>query len=65
MRESGRPVDPKGRTQVRPGDILTLRYAGGGGYGDPAERDSSAVEDDLKNGLVTEEAARDVYGHGK
>ena len=63
--QSGRPVDPKGRTQVRPGDVLTFRYAGGGGYGDPTERDASAVEDDLKNGLVTEKTARDVYGHGQ
>ena len=63
--ESGRPIDPKGRTQVGPGDLLTLRYAGGGGYGDPKERDTSAVEDDLKNGLVTAETARDVYGHGQ
>ena len=63
--ESGRPIDPKGRTHVQPGDVLTLRYAGGGGYGEPRERDASAVEDDLRNGLVSAESARDIYGYGK
>lgn len=62
--KSGRPIDPKGRTQVRPGDVLTLRYAGGGGYGEPKERAPLALEQDLRNELVSPEAAREIYGHG-
>jgi N-methylhydantoinase B len=37
-------------------------YAGGGGYGDPKQRDTAAVEDDLRDGYVTASAARRHYG---
>ncbi|MBI3967198.1 MAG: hydantoinase B/oxoprolinase family protein, partial [Chloroflexi bacterium] len=43
-------------------ETLTLRLPGGGGYGDPRRRDPALVEWDLKNGYVTPEAAREVYG---
>ena len=49
---------------MRPGDVLTLRYAGGGGYGEPKERAPLALEHDLRNELVSPEAAREIYGHG-
>ncbi|MBO0688548.1 MAG: hydantoinase B/oxoprolinase family protein [Candidatus Dormibacteraeota bacterium] len=51
----------KGRSRIRPGDRLWVRYPGGGGYGDPAERDRDAVSADLEAGLVTEAQARDEY----
>jgi N-methylhydantoinase B len=35
---------------------------GGGGYGDPFERDPRAVLDDVLNGYVSLEAARREYG---
>jgi N-methylhydantoinase B len=54
-------VHPKARRQVNPGDILTLRYAGGGGYGPPEERELERVLDDLRNGLISEELARQAY----
>ena len=47
---------------MRRGDLLVLQSAGGGGYGDPLERDPAAVLDDLREGYVTPERARDVYG---
>ena len=34
----------------------------GGGYGDPSERDREAVSEDVRNGKVSEAAAREVYG---
>ncbi len=43
-------------------DVLFLRSASGGGYGDPLDRDPAAVLDDLREGLTTEEIARAVYG---
>ncbi|WP_306205468.1 hydantoinase B/oxoprolinase family protein [Actinoplanes sp. RD1] len=50
------------RTNVRPGDRVTLLTAGGGGHGDPAARDPEAVRRDVAEGYVSARAARDVYG---
>jgi N-methylhydantoinase B/oxoprolinase/acetone carboxylase alpha subunit len=36
--------------------------ASGGGYGDPLERDPQSVLEDVIEGLVSEGAAREVYG---
>jgi N-methylhydantoinase B/oxoprolinase/acetone carboxylase alpha subunit len=41
---------------------LTLRTAGGGGFGDPLERDPREVLSDVRNGLVSSEAAARQYG---
>jgi N-methylhydantoinase B/oxoprolinase/acetone carboxylase alpha subunit len=41
---------------------ITIDTAGGGGYGDPALRDPKSVLRDVRNGLVSLEAARDLYG---
>ena len=35
---------------------------GGGGYGDPLDRDPEAVRDDVRDGLVSLAAAHDEYG---
>ena len=35
----------------------------GGGIGDPRQRDRMLVAEDLRNGLITPERARDVYGY--
>jgi len=36
--------------------------ASGGGYGDPMERDPQMVLKDFIDGLVSKEAAHDIYG---
>jgi N-methylhydantoinase B len=43
---------------------LTLRASspGGGGWGDPLERDPLAVVLDVRNGVVSRQAAEEVYG---
>ncbi len=51
----------KSRTTIEPGMRLRLRYAGGGGYGDPKARDLNLVRDDIKNGYISAEAARRDY----
>ena len=56
------PAAPKGRHLLQPGDTFTTFEAGGGGYGDPLTRDRRLVEADLVAGLVSPEAARDIYG---
>jgi N-methylhydantoinase B len=53
----------KGRMDLKRGDILTLYTAGGGGYGPPAERQRSAIAEDLRQGYVTLDKARSVYGY--
>ena len=51
----------KSRTTIEPGMRLRLRYAGGGGYGDPKARDLNLVRDDIKNGYISAAAARRDY----
>jgi N-methylhydantoinase B len=41
---------------------VLLRSPSGGGYGPPHERDPERVADDVREGFVTAEAARGVYG---
>ena len=62
FRDGTRPHQ-KGRTMMRPGELLRLHFPGGGGFGDPVERDSAAIEDDIAKGYVSMEAARSVYGY--
>ena len=50
------------RVAFGPGDRFALGSPGGGGFGDPLERDVAAVEDDLNDGLIDLATARDVYG---
>lgn len=51
------PADP-----VLQGDIWIQRVGGGGGYGDPLERDPAEAMKDLRRGLISPEVARSVYG---
>lgn len=50
------------RTPVRGGDRVTVLTAGGGGHGDPRERDPERIREDVLDGYVSAEAARTVYG---
>src|SRR5205823_14947647 len=44
------------------GEKVSLRSGGGGGWGPPLERDPELVLWDVRNGYVTREQARDIYG---
>ncbi|OGQ74438.1 MAG: hypothetical protein A3G40_04905 [Deltaproteobacteria bacterium RIFCSPLOWO2_12_FULL_57_22] len=46
---------------ARPGETVTFLTAGGGGYGDPSERNSTAVRRDLALGYVSKEHAEQDY----
>jgi N-methylhydantoinase B len=48
--------------KVQPGDRIIFRTAGGGGWGDPLERDPAKVRNDVARKLVSSEAAREAYG---
>ena len=54
-------VGLKSRNLLKSGSTVTFEFAGGGGYGDPAERDIAAIERDLELDLVSEEAASRYY----
>jgi N-methylhydantoinase B len=47
---------------VPPGKRLYAELPGGGGFGDPLARDALEVADEVRAGLVSPEAAREVYG---
>jgi N-methylhydantoinase B len=47
---------------IEAGSTLRVRSAGGGGYGDPLEREPRRVGLDVREGYVSAEAARLVYG---
>lgn len=42
--------------------VVMIRSAGGGGYGDPLERDTDRVAADVREGFVSPEAAHQLYG---
>ena len=46
---------------VEPGDTISYR-TGGGGYGPPEERDPERFARDVREGKVSAERAREVYG---
>ena len=51
---AGHPVDA--------GDIIMVRSAGGGGYGDPLRRDPQRVATDLREGYISAAQAHQLYG---
>jgi len=59
---SGQPGNPFGLTRMKPGDVIIMDAAGGGGYGDPLERDPEMVQDDVIQGYVSMEKAKEDYG---
>jgi N-methylhydantoinase B len=74
---AGRPfsivVDPGGPNErevdaladaepVRAGEVIRIRTTGGGGWGDPFDRDPALVAADVRDGKVSVAGARDDYG---
>jgi N-methylhydantoinase B/oxoprolinase/acetone carboxylase alpha subunit len=46
---------------LAPGDRFSMATGGGGGYGDPRDRDPASLAEDVREGLVSDEAAATVY----
>ncbi len=55
-------ANPSTLTFCDSGDRISFISAGGGGYGDPLERDPKAVEQDVQYGYVSIEKAKQDYG---
>lgn len=53
---------PKFLTTVNTGDILKVRLSGGGGHGNPGDRDPMLVREDLAEGKITSAHAASAYG---
>ena len=51
--DDGSPFGSKGKQTVPAGRRLILELPGGGGFGDPAERDPAAAANDLAQGYVS------------
>jgi N-methylhydantoinase B len=50
-----------GKFELQAGHAFYLESAGGGGFGDPAERDPERLARDIDEGYVSKQAARDKY----
>lgn len=68
--EDGVPVDGEWeRFGPKPGlmpmtnrDVYSVIWQGGGGWGDPLEREPGAVAHDVESGAISENAAKEIYG---
>jgi len=50
-----------GSEPFQSGESFTLKTQGGGGWGDPTDRNPNKIREDVLNEKVTPEAARDIY----
>jgi len=64
IKPNGKRIKLKSKCTVKieKGDIFVVRTPGGGGYGNPMEREPKRVLHDVLNGLVPLEAAKKDYG---
>ena len=47
--------------RLNAGDTFTLLTGGGGGFGPPQERDPARVAHDVRQGYISQKAAKDTY----
>ena len=59
---AGEDLPSKGEVRVPAGETLVFETPGGGGFGPPAQRAADKVLRDLEEELISNEAARDIYG---
>jgi N-methylhydantoinase B len=56
-------INSKMVTELNKNDRVVIETAGGGGYGNPIKRSRAQVTDDIRNGKVSPERAKSVYGY--
>jgi N-methylhydantoinase B len=63
-RDMSKGIEPfvNGRGFIGPDQVVAIASSGGGGVGDPRLRDRETVRRDLREGKISERAAREVYG---
>jgi N-methylhydantoinase B len=57
------PLPTKGKIVLQQGDAIEINCPGGGGCGNPLERDVELIVRDIRLGFITKEAAEAVYGY--
>lgn len=68
VRRDGREIEPSnlpGKVTgfaLKRGDVVIVESAGGGGYGNPLDRDPEAVAADVVQGYITSDRAQEAYG---
>jgi N-methylhydantoinase B/oxoprolinase/acetone carboxylase alpha subunit len=55
-------LEPITTRQLAAGDVLRFERSGGGGYGPPQERSRDEVLDDVRNGYISAQSAKMIYG---
>jgi N-methylhydantoinase B len=55
------PIHPKRTIFLAPGDTVDFKTPGGGGFGEPRQRERTALERDVEDGIISHEAARKLY----
>ena len=56
------PIPMAATLEIQPGERVVSFTGGGGGYGDPLERDAELVRRDVAEGWVSRERALEAYG---
>jgi N-methylhydantoinase B len=51
--------------EVNQGDVIRIHTGNGAGFGQPSRRPRELVSDDIANGLLTPERAREIYGYAE
>ena len=55
-------IDLKRGARLRKGDRVVVSTSGGAGYGDPRLRARERVAEDVEQGVISRQVAREVYG---
>lgn len=58
-----RDIDAKSTHTLTADDVVSIRTPGGGGFGDPDDRDPDAIRRDLELGKLSIEQAQEQYGY--
>ena len=61
-RDDERHVLKATRLVLKRGDVIRGMSGGGGGFGDPGERDPERVRADVRDGQLSASAAAELYG---
>ena len=61
----GTPFTDKAVYRVPPGERILLELPGGGGLGDPQNREIHKIEEDLEAGYISRKGAKKDYGYGE
>ena len=51
-----------GSARLEVGDAFVIETPGGGGYGDPHKRDRKVLAGEVRNGVISADKARELYG---